>query len=95
MEIKKIKCVNCGANLIYNSKKHQYECEYCKAIFIDEKDDDSPNPRVELTPADLKMLPKHFKNHYASPVIIIIFIIFFIIFSLRFSAFFISIFSFM
>lgn len=56
MEVKHIKCPSCGANLEYNYKKHSYTCSYCGASFIDEKDNNTHNPRVELTPDDLKQV---------------------------------------
>jgi DNA-directed RNA polymerase subunit RPC12/RpoP len=84
MEVKQIKCPSCGANLEYNYKKHSYTCDYCGASFIDEKDDKTHNPRVELTPDDLKKViiednSQVQKVHtVASKVIIFVFVSIFI-----------------
>ena len=63
MEMKRVKCPGCGANLSYNYKKHSYTCEYCSSTFVDPGDDKTHNPRVELTPDDLKKVAQQTENH--------------------------------
>ena len=78
MDLKKMECPNCGANLKFNSKTHHYECEYCKSSFKDTKADEKGNPRVELNPEDLEMLKpqaKGFLNKNDSHAAITLFVI--------------------
>lgn len=56
MAIESVKCPNCGANLKFNSRTHQYECGYCKTVFKDPKANEKGDPRVELRPEDLETL---------------------------------------
>lgn len=96
MDVKEIKCPSCGANLTYNSKKHRYECEYCKTTFIDQKDDNTPDPRVELTPDDLKIVKKHVtsqSNNIFVKVFLSLFIVTFVIGIVIFFIAFMNVFS--
>ena len=82
MNLKVKKCNSCGARLTYNSSKHRYECEYCGASYVSEKNNGEPDPRVELTPDDLKKVTSNMKsamnnsNFFIKIVGIIIFSIF-------------------
>ena len=54
MQFKNNKCPNCGANITYDEKLHQHKCIYCNSIFVDKDREKKADPRVELTPDDLK-----------------------------------------
>ena len=84
MEVKHVKCPGCGASLDYNYKLRSYKCEYCGSTFIDEKDDKTHNPRVELTPDDLKKVDQQSYNSvgnfkHAGLVVTIVMLLFFLI----------------
>ena len=92
MNLKSKTCSSCGARLIYNHDKHKYECEYCGASYTNEKDTGEPNPRVELTPDDLKQVTHNMKSAMnASNVFMKVFgIVVFVIFALSIISFFIT-----
>ncbi len=56
MDLKDMSCPNCGANLKFNSRTHNYECDYCKSDFKDTNANNSSDSRVELSPEDLEMM---------------------------------------
>ena len=90
------KCPNCGANLAYDKKSHRYACEYCKSAFIVKNEDPtSSDPRVELTPDDLKRVDEVFKNtsSHVSGAIVLVVIITIISFFLPIIAFISAVFS--
>ena len=35
MNLKEVRCPNCGGKMKYNDKKHIYKCEYCDASYKD------------------------------------------------------------
>ena len=82
MELKNMSCPSCGANLKFNNKSHNYECEYCGSTYKDTKANAAGDPRVELNPEDLEMLQPQAKgllnkndSHAAIAVFVVIGII--------------------
>lgn len=90
MKVKHIKCPSCGASLDYNYKQHSYKCEYCDSLFVDENDDKTHNPRVELTPDELKRVSAPITNNSGKSakiaVVIVAFVIMFFILPFIFQA---------
>lgn len=95
MNLKSKKCASCGARLTYNSSKHRYECEYCGASYVDEKNNGEPDPRVELTPDDLKKVTSNMKSamNNSNVFIKIVGIIVFSIFAITIFSFVINFFT--
>lgn len=91
MKLRSKKCNCCGAKLVYNNTTYKYDCEYCGASYETEKGNGELDPRVELTPDDLKKVEKRMQTatNQTNAFVKLFTIIFFVIFLLSIVSFFI------